>query len=292
MSWSFIAWDDNAQFFANLRPRLEQRGWKVDDHVDINKCFDTFSRDPSAWDGAILDVRDDTDPEYPLPKAGIRLARELRVKRPGLPITFLSSLDVGFIYEAMSDLPPGPILVRPKAYPTQMLMFDLNSFMESCPRYDRVFLIYGHNRRSGNIKETIFNAIEAGGGIVGPGVQCITLDPDSVMQSITEELQRAIAQCGVAVAICTPDDKVGDTWYQPRQNVLLEMGMMLGASDGFRRLIVLQRWGDSAETQARLPSDLGGALTIQFFENHDDSIEKVLSALRKKGVIKRDGSAN
>lgn len=70
--------------------------------------------------------------------------------------------------------------------------------------------------------------------------------------------------CGAIVGICTPDDPQGDGTYQPRQNVLLEVGMALGLARGLEKLVLLQQWGDSPKVQAKLPSDLGGVLTIRF----------------------------
>jgi predicted nucleotide-binding protein len=54
-----------------------------------------------------------------------------------------------------------------------------------------------------------------------------------------------------------------DRFFQPRKNVLLEIGMVLGLPRGVNRLIALHGWGDTVEEQATLPSDLSGLLTLR-----------------------------
>ncbi|MEL6232645.1 MAG: TIR domain-containing protein [Cyanobacteria bacterium J06627_3] len=104
------------------------------------------------------------------------------------------------------------------------------------------------------------------------------------MNSISEGLVDAMRSCGAFVAICTPDDQVADNWYQPRQNALLEIGIAMGLPNGFQRLVILQRAGAEPDKQAKLPSDLGGAFTLQFYDEHDEPIRRMINALENRKI--------
>lgn len=92
------------------------------------------------------------------------------------------------------------------------------------------------------------------------------------------------------VAICTPDDGVFEdvssgkpSYSQPRQNVLLEIGMVLGLPRGVNRLIALHAWGNTVEEQARFPSDLSGLLTLRV-ENGQVDWDGFQKSLLLRGV--------
>ena len=97
-------------------------------------------------------------------------------------------------------------------------------------------------------------------------------------------------EAAAIVAICTPDDAVFEdvssgkpSYFQPRQNVLLEIGMVLGSPRGVNRLIVLQAWGNTVEEQARFPSDLSGLLTLRV-ENGQIDWDDFQKSLLLRGV--------
>jgi predicted nucleotide-binding protein len=61
--------------------------------------------------------------------------------------------------------------------------------------------------------------------------------------------------------------------------------MAMGFSEGFKRLVILQRWGAKPESQAKLPSDLGGILTLKFYgDAHEETLEKLIKALKERKI--------
>ena len=139
-------------------------------------------------------------------------------------------------------------------------------------------MIYGHGKKASGFKDKVVHSLEQ------HGVEPILISPENVMSSISEGLVDAMRPCGAFVAICTPDDKVRDDWYQPRQNVLLEIGIAMGLPKGFHRLVILQRAGVKPEKQAKLPSDLGGAFTLQFYDEQEEAIKRMINALEHRNI--------
>jgi predicted nucleotide-binding protein len=74
-----------------------------------------------------------------------------------------------------------------------------------------------------------------------------------------------------------------DRFFQQRQNVLLEIGMVLGLPRGVNRPIALHAWGNTVEEQARFPSDLSGLLTLRV-ENGQVDWDGFQKSLLLRGV--------
>lgn len=281
--WNILSWDDLPKTYLNdLIKRLHDKGsFEVTLSEKIDDCMEIFNKDPDKWDCLILDVIDETsDPEKPDKIAGVNLAARIRQIKPDIPIIFLTEY-LNQIFESGIVIEQ-PFILRPKSYPVPFISIDIVNLLEankteSDTESDKVFLIYGSNSQAGNIKEEVEDAIK------GKRLRCEVLAPEKIMESISEGLVNAMKKCRAIIAICTPDDKIGDV-YQPRQNVLLEIGMAMALGNGFKRLIILQRWGKKPEFQAILPSDLGGAFTIRFFDNYKEAIKKMITALKKRGV--------
>lgn len=280
--WRALAWDDNpAEYIDKLKPRLERSG-QVELIVtqQADECYDRFQHD-GPWDFVILDVIDNTsDPENPDRTAGSRLAAHLRRSRSDIPIIFLTHDDDIILSDFI--VVGEPRLVKPKGTPIGNLVNDIISFVRSeLEPFDRtkVFLIYGHGREAPGLLGKVRKALEE------RQVEVVEISPETVMRTISEALVRNMGQCGAFVALCTPDDKTAEDWYQPRQNVLLEIGLALGLPRGFARLVILQRWGEVPQHKAQLPSDLGGVLTIRFFEEQDEAITSLIRSLEARGML-------
>ncbi|MEL7005947.1 MAG: TIR domain-containing protein, partial [Bacteroidota bacterium] len=277
--WRALAWDDRPEdFLDSLSERLRQN--KVD-VVITNQVedFDELFHDDYFWDFLILDILDGTsDPEYPS-KAGIRLANRVRRSDPDIPIIFLT--DDESIILSGEIIIPGPVLQMPKSYPRGMLTLDILDFAKkNLEPYDfsKVFVIYGHGKQANGLKDKVIHSLKE------HGIDSVLISPENVMNSISEGLVDAMRSCGAFVAICTPDDQVADNWYQPRQNALLEIGIAMGLPNGFQRLVILQRAGAEPDKQAKLPSDLGGAFTLQFYDEHDEPIRRMINALENRKI--------
>ncbi|MEL7005670.1 MAG: TIR domain-containing protein, partial [Bacteroidota bacterium] len=176
---------------------------------------------------------------------------------------------------------PGPVLKMPKSYPRGMLTLDILDFVrENLEPYDfrKVFIIYGHGKQASGFKDKVIYNLKQ------HGVEPVLILPENVMRSISDGLVAAMKDCGAFVAICTPDDQITDSWYQPRQNVLIEIGIAMSLPRGFQRLIILQRSGVKPEKQAKLPNDLGGAFVLQFYDDQEEAIMRMISALEYRKI--------
>lgn len=77
-----------------------------------------------------------------------------------------------------------------------------------------------------------------------------------------EDLTRAAADCDFAVLILTPDDLTKSrktSLNSPRDNVVFELGLFMGAIGRHRTLVVVEDSG-----KIRIPSDLLGLTTLRF----------------------------
>lgn len=78
------------------------------------------------------------------------------------------------------------------------------------------------------------------------------------LQSLEDEIDNS----DFAIAIAHPDDLVesrNDTWPQPRDNVIFELGLFMGRLGRARAILMEPR-----EEKVKLPSDLAGVTTISY----------------------------
>jgi predicted nucleotide-binding protein len=148
----------------------------------------------------------------------------------------------------------------------------------------RVFVIYGSDRLNPGLRSDVV------GWLSRHGIQADIIDPTTLKDQLLTGLIDRMQEAAAFVAICTPDDAVFEdgssrkpSYSQPRQNVLLEIGMVLGLPRGVNRLIALQAWGNTVEEQARFPSDLSGLLTLRV-ENGQVDWDGFQKSLLLRGV--------
>jgi predicted nucleotide-binding protein len=142
----------------------------------------------------------------------------------------------------------------------------------------RVFIVYGHDigardglelvvRRMG-MKPIVLATLPAGG------------------ETIIEKLERYLGtagQIGFACVLLTPDDQgypVGhaeDVRYRARQNVVLELGMVL-ARLGRARVAILHK------ASVDLPSDIAGLIYIPFTERVEEALPQLFKELENAGL--------
>ncbi len=104
--------------------------------------------------------------------------------------------------------------------------------------------------------------------------------------TLIEALKRMIgksAKCAFGIVLVTPDDlgylkteKPEDAKPRARQNVILEMGMLL-ASLTRKRCAILQRGF------VDLPSNMGGVITIPFNDHVREAVPKLVQRLQEAG---------
>ncbi len=135
----------------------------------------------------------------------------------------------------------------------------------------RVFVVYGHDTQARNELEVMLRRW---------GLEPLILDQlPSEGQTIIEKLEKYTAEGNFAVALATPDDEgyrsdhPDEKAYRARQNVVLELGMLL-AKLGRSRVAILLKQQDKMER----PTDIQGLIYIPF----KDSIQKEAGPLLAK----------
>jgi predicted nucleotide-binding protein len=140
-----------------------------------------------------------------------------------------------------------------------------------------VFIVYGHDAASRDALELLVRRM---------GLDPIVLQNlPAAGDTIIEKLERYLGEhgnVGYACVLLTPDDeghKAGlpeQKKYRARQNVVLELGMVL-ARLGRRRVAILHK--ESVE----LPSDIAGLIYIPFKERPDEVKTKLFQELKNAG---------
>ena len=138
----------------------------------------------------------------------------------------------------------------------------------------KVFIAYGHDE---DVKTLLSNTI------VGFGLEPVLLDQiASGGNTIIEQLEEQMEDAAFACVLLTPDDKgypkckPAEKKYRARQNVILELGMVVGKLG--RKNVAVFLKGDLEK-----PSDIHGLIYIPL-ENEDDARKSLKANLEKAGV--------
>ncbi len=126
--------------------------------------------------------------------------------------------------------------------------------------FRKVFVVYGHDETARNQTEAMLRRW---------GLEPLLLDQlPSEGQTIIEKLEKYTTKVNCAVVLATPDDEGHRAGYEDekafraRQNVVLELGMLLSTLDR-KRVAILLRQQDNMER----PSDIQGLIYIPFKDN-------------------------
>jgi predicted nucleotide-binding protein len=135
----------------------------------------------------------------------------------------------------------------------------------------KVFVVYGHDRKSRDQLEATLRRW---------GLELLILDQlPTEGQTVIEKLETAIADAAFGVVLATPDDeghrsgKADEKAFRARQNVVLELGMLL-AKLGRKNVAILLKDQENMER----PSDIQGLIYIPF---KDDIAKEAGVALAK-----------
>lgn len=150
------------------------------------------------------------------------------------------------------------------------------SLTPSAVKNKKVFVVYGHDINARTRLEAILRRWE---------LDPIIIDQlASSGQTVIEKLEEYIGQVGFGIVLMTPDDigyakndEAGKK-ARARQNVILEMGMLLGKI-GRKKVAILYSKAEEME----LPSDVHGYIYIPFKDNVEDAKEDLVKALAKSG---------
>lgn len=124
----------------------------------------------------------------------------------------------------------------------------------------KVFVVYGHDEKARNELEVMLRRW---------GLEPLILDQlPSEGQTVIEKLEKYTAEGNFAVVLATPDDeghragRPDEKAFRARQNVVLELGMLLSKL-GRGRVAILLKQQDKMER----PSDIQGLIYIPFKDN-------------------------
>lgn len=144
------------------------------------------------------------------------------------------------------------------------------------PRNNKVFVVYGHDESAKVQLEAMLRRWD---------LEPLILDQlVSAGSTIIEKLEEYTAQADFGIVLATPDDvgypkeKEDDKKYRVRQNVVLEMGMLL-ASKGRERVAILLSQAEKMES----PSDIHGLIYIPFKNNVEECTVSLAKELKRNG---------
>lgn len=139
-----------------------------------------------------------------------------------------------------------------------------------------IFVVHGHDRDARDQLELVLMRL---------GLQPFILqNSDGESKTIIEALEQNIyREAAFGIILLTPDDfgyskAAGETEKQPRarQNVILEMGMVMAAL-GRSRMVILKKGA------LEMPSDAAGVLYIEFNDHVREIVPKLAQRLQGAG---------
>lgn len=140
-----------------------------------------------------------------------------------------------------------------------------------------VFVVYGHDEKARNELEAMLRRWS---------LEPLILDQlTSGGQTIIEKLESVRREASFAVVLATPDDEghrrdhPGEKAYRARQNVVLELGMMLSVL-GRSKVAVLLKTGANMER----PSDIHGLIYISFKDDVKEAALTLAKEINAQGI--------
>ena len=140
-----------------------------------------------------------------------------------------------------------------------------------------IFVVYGHDDASKKALEAMLRRW---------GLTPLILDQlTSGGQTIIEKLEKVRQDAAFAVVLATPDDEGHRTdhpeekAFRARQNVVLELGMMLSVLGRDRVAILLKD-----QVSMERPSDIHGLIYIPFKEEVDEGKLQLAKEIHAKGI--------
>lgn len=141
----------------------------------------------------------------------------------------------------------------------------------------KVFVVYGHDMYARTQLEAMLRRWD---------LEPLILDQlVSSGQTIIEKLEEYTSQVNFGIVLATPDDigyakgNESDKKYRVRQNVVLELGMLLAAIGRPKIAILLSQ----AEEDMEAPSDIDGLIYIPFKENVEETKLSLAKEMQNNG---------
>ena len=278
-----LAWDDEPEYLKQVAELLERENVRLEVLSDHDEFISRYTEMSGEFDFVVLDLLlEDARSEGDGEPVGKDLASQILTRHPQLPV-FMVTSRARAIDSQRLGLPSQVILKSKSTHQGWMAQDILRDLRDRGIYRDsrKVFLVYGHETKCDG-----FNlAVEA--HLESRGLEVARTSEDEVIPGVLDGILERLRDAAAILAICTPDDRIHlvgsgeEPFYSPRGNVLIEIGMALALFRGRERLILLQRWGSEPSDQAKLPSDLGGDLSIRFTEEDYEAGELGADFTRK-----------
>ena len=140
----------------------------------------------------------------------------------------------------------------------------------------KVFVVYGHDNNARTQLEAMLRRWD---------LEPLIIDQlASKGQTIIEKLEEYTGQANFGIVLATPDDvgyakdREDDKKFRARQNVVLELGMLL-AKIGRSKVAILLSQADKMER----PSDIDGLIYIPFSNNVEEGKVSLAKELKRNG---------
>ena len=144
------------------------------------------------------------------------------------------------------------------------------------PQNNKVFVVYGHDKNARTQLEAMLRRWY---------LEPLILDQlPSDGSTIIEKLEKYTNQADFGIVLATPDDigyaknNEANKKYRVRQNVVLELGMLLAAK-GRSKVAILLSQAEDMES----PSDINGLIYIPFKDNVEDAAISLAKEMNKNG---------
>ncbi len=144
------------------------------------------------------------------------------------------------------------------------------------PQNNKVFVVYGHDKNARTQLEAMLRRWD---------LEPLILDQlPSDGSTIMEKLEKYTNQADFGIVLATPDDigyakdSEDRKKYRVRQNVVLELGMLLAAK-GRSKVAILLSQAEDMES----PSDISGLLYIPFKNNVEDAALSLAKEMNRNG---------
>ena len=244
--------------------------------------FEAAVQQQEPYDAFIIDWFDETKFAAPHDPAGKLLSPLIRKSYPTAPIFVYTRL-VGYLDEAILAS-TGLTFPKSKSSPAPIVATDIRETLRTLGLLTdsrKIFLIYGHDHQANGAAGLVRSFLEAEKYSVD------AIAPENIHGELLSDISRRMSACAAFIGICTPDDEARMGLYpntkcwQPRQNVLFEIGIACGLRHGPQRLTLLRETSHDPELTAQLPSDLGGYLSITFSRDIRHTFPKLKERLEK-----------
>jgi predicted nucleotide-binding protein len=178
----------------------------------------------------------------------------------------------------LSTLIDGLDLENMQLQPTEEFEEAVNAKVKAIKTGNRIFVVHGHDSSSREQLELILHKL---------GLQPFVLANSSgggmtIIEALEAEIIRE-GSCKFGIVLLTPDDfgyskLEGPAQVQPRarQNVVLEMGMLISAV-GRQNTVILKKG------HLDVPSDASGILYLAFNDHVKETVPKLVERLKNSG---------